>query len=95
MAMPVLAKPPKSLNLEDCSHRGENWKQFKRNWIYYEIASKIDKEDGVVRVTHLLNVIGKDAQDLYKTFTLSDDDRKDVTKVGSAMLKINIRQSTI
>jgi len=32
-------------------------------------------------VAHLLNVIGKDAQELYETFTLTDDDCKDVTKV--------------
>jgi len=35
------------------------------------VAAKIHKEK--LRVTHLLNVIGKDAQDLYKTFTLIND----------------------
>ena len=77
----VLAEPPEPLNLEDRSHRGENWKQFKRDWTYYEIVSKIDNEDDVVRVAHLLNVIGRDTQELFETFNLSADDLKDVTKV--------------
>jgi len=47
------------------------------------MVSNIGKEDAVKRVAHLLNVIGKDSQELYirKTFKLSDDDCKDVTKV--------------
>jgi len=64
MAIPSLAKPPEPLNLKERTHRGENWKQFKREWIYYERAAKIDKEEGAVRVAHLLNIIGKDAQDV-------------------------------
>ena len=51
---------------------------------YYERAAKIDKEDGAVRVAHLLNVIGKDAQDLYETFNLAEDDQKDISKVLEA-----------
>ena len=67
------AKPPEPLNLEDRSRWGEKWKQFKQNWTFDEIASKIDKEEGAVRVAHLLNVIGKEGQDMFETFTLSDD----------------------
>ena len=81
MTMSTLAKPPDPLNLEDRTHRGENWKCFKRDWSYYEVAAKINKEEGEVRVAHLLNVIGKDAQDLYKTFSLTDGERKDIVKV--------------
>ena len=62
--MSTLAKPPELLNLEDRTHRGENWKQFKCDWTYYEIASKINKEDDIVRVAHFLDVIGKDALEL-------------------------------
>ena len=83
MAISMLAKPPEPLNLEDRTLRGENREQFKRDWTYYEIAAKIDKGDGAVRVAHLLNVIGKDAQELYETFTLSEGDKKDINKVRS------------
>ena len=70
MAMSTLAKPPDPLNLEDRTHRGENWKRFKRDWSYYEVAAKINKEEGEVRVAHLLNVIGKDAKISMKRFHL-------------------------
>ena len=76
-----LAKPPEPLNLEDRTWRGDNWKQFKRDWSYYETAAKIDKEDSPVRVAHLLNVIGKDGQDMLDTFSLTETDQKDIAKV--------------
>ena len=67
MVTQSLAKPPEPLNLKDRTHRGENWKQFKRGWTYYEVAAKIDKEDCPIRVAHLLNVIGRDGQDMFET----------------------------
>ena len=72
-------KRPETLSLEDISRRGENWKQFKRDWTFYEIAAKINNEE--VRVAHLLNVIGKEGQDMFETFTLSEADQKDIKKV--------------
>lgn len=84
MATSMLVKPPEPLNLEERTHRGENWKRFKWDWSYYEVAAKINKEAGEVRVAHLLNVIGKDAQELYETFTLSDDDRESIDTVLEA-----------
>ena len=81
MATRQLAKPPEPLNLEDQTHRGEYWKQFRRDWTYYKIASKIDKESGAVRVAHLLNVIGKEGQDMFDTFNLNEEDRVDIAKV--------------
>ena len=50
MASQPLAKPPEPLSLEDRTRQGDKWKQFKRDWTYYEIAAKINKEDGTVRV---------------------------------------------
>ena len=81
MAAAPLAKPPDPLNLNDTTHRGDNWKQFKRDWTYYETASKINKEEGPVRVAHLLNVIGKEGQEMFETFSLSDTDCADIAKV--------------
>ena len=81
MAAQTYAKPPKPLSLEDISRRGENWKQFKRDWTFYEIAAKINTEEGEVQVAHLLNIIGKEGQDMFETFTLSEADRKDIKKV--------------
>ena len=79
-----LAKPPEPLYLEDRSRQGDNWKQFKRDWTYYETAAKINTEDGPVRVAHLLNVIGKDGQDMFDLFSISETDQKDIVKVLQA-----------
>jgi len=54
------------------------------DWTYYEMAAKINTEDGPVRVAHLLNVIGKDGQDMFDTFSLSEIDQKDIVKVLQA-----------
>ena len=80
MATQPLANPPDSLSLEDRTRRGDNWKQFKREWTYYETTAKINKE-GAVRVAHLLNVISKEGQDMFETFALLETDSNDITKV--------------
>ena len=36
-----MAKPPDPLNLEDLTHRGENWRRFAQDWTIYEIALKL------------------------------------------------------
>ena len=81
MASQPLAKPPKPLSLEDRTRRGDKWKQFKRDWTYYEITAKINKEDSTVRVAHLLNVIGIEGQDMFETFNLSETDHNNISKV--------------
>ena len=81
MAVVPLAKPPEPLNLVDPTHRGENYWQFKQDWKYYETASKIDKEEGPVRVAHLLNVIGKEGQEMFEMFSLSEEHRRDINRV--------------
>ncbi|CAH3176800.1 unnamed protein product, partial [Porites lobata] len=40
-----LAKPSDPLNLEDRSHRGDNWLHFKRAWQIYEQATGISKQE--------------------------------------------------
>jgi len=73
-----VAKPPEPLNLEGRTRWGDNWKQFKRDWLYYKTAAKINKEDGPVRVAHLIE---KDGQDMFDTFSLTEEDQKDITKI--------------
>ena len=81
MATQQLAKAPEPLNLKDQTHRGKHWKQFRRDWTYYEIASKIREESGAVSVAHLLNVIEREGQHMFDTFNLSEEDSADITKV--------------
>ena len=58
-------KVPDPLSLEN---RGESWKQFKREWKFYEIASTISKEEDEVRIAALMNVIGREGMDLFDRF---------------------------
>ena len=77
VAMPI-AKPPEPGRY---STQGRQLEVLKRDWIYYEIALKIDKEEGPVRVAHLLNVISRGGQEMLETFCLSDGDRADIKEV--------------
>ena len=65
MSVGPTAKVPDRLSLEN---RGEWWKQFKREWKFYEIASKISKEEDEERIAALMNVIGREGMDLFDTF---------------------------
>ena len=77
LASNSFGKPPEPLNLEDRAHRGENWKNFKREWSYYEIAAGIATKAEKVRVAALLNVIGRDALDMWE----SEGDNFKIAKV--------------
>ena len=83
MHMPAvpLAKPPKPLNLKDITHRADNWKQFKWDWTYYKTASKINEEEVLIWVVYPIKLIGKEGQEMFETFSLSDVDQSGVTKV--------------
>eukprot|EP00118_Oscarella_pearsei_P024302 m.303615 g.303615 ORF g.303615 m.303615 type:complete len:404 (+) comp40836_c0_seq2:158-1369(+) len=78
----LTTRPPALLNLADPAHKGENWKNFERQWKYFSVAAKIDDEPGKVQTAFLLNTIGDDGLDLYETFTWDEeDDAKDIAKV--------------
>ena len=68
MASINFGKPPEPLNLEDRVHSGENWKNFKREWSYYEMAVEIATKAEKVRAASLLIVIGRDDLDTHETF---------------------------
>lgn len=61
------AKIPSPLSLSNRLHQGENWKLFRREWKFYELAAAIHKKALEVRVALLLNVIGKEGIDMYET----------------------------
>lgn len=73
MSVGLTAKVPEPLSLEK---RSESWKHFKREWSFYEIATKISKEEDEVRIAALLNVIGREGVDLYETFQWQADEDK-------------------
>ena len=59
--------------------------KFRRNWKYYEITADIHKKSDEVRVCSLLNVIGKDAIDMYETFQW--DGPCDAMKISTVLEK--------
>ena len=85
MASNNFAKPPEPLNLEDRAHRGENWKNFKQEWSYYEIAAGIATKAEKVRVAALLNVIGRNALDMHETFQWENEGND--FKIGKVLEK--------
>ena len=67
-AVSTTAKIPSPLILSDRLHQGENWKSFRREWKFYELAAGIDKKAQEVRVASLIDVMGKEGIDMYETF---------------------------
>ena len=57
-AVSTTAKIASPLNLSNLLHQGENWKSFRREWKFYELAAGIHKKAQEVRVASLLNVVG-------------------------------------
>ena len=64
---PANLPPPKPLIMGD--NLATSWKQWRKIWLRYEIATGINKQEGLVRVATLLSVIGEDAARVYATFT--------------------------
>ena len=50
--------PPKALNFDD--NLATAWKSWKAAWQRYEIATGVYKQEGIVRVSTLLSIIGED-----------------------------------
>ena len=88
-AVSTTAKIPLPLNLSDRLHQGENWKSFRREWKFYELAAGIHKKAQEVRVASLLNVIGKEGMDMYETFQWENS--SDALKIDKVLEKFEER----
>ena len=88
-AVSTTAKIPLPLNLSDRLHQGENWKSFRREWKFYELAAGIHKKAQEVRVASLLNVIGKEGMDMYETFQWQNS--SDALKIDKVLEKFEER----
>ena len=69
--------PPESF----CFDRPSQWPEWKKRFQRYRLASKLIKENGEVQVATLVYCMGSEAENVYKTFDLSDDDQKNVLRV--------------
>ena len=62
--------PPKALNFS----RPGQWPKWKTRLQRFRIATKLDKEDENVQVASLIYSMGPEAENLFKSFNLSEDD---------------------
>ena len=88
-AVSTTAEIPSPLNLTDRLHQGENWKSFRREWKFYELAAGIHKKQEEVRVASLLNVIGKEGMDMYDTSQWAN--ASDALKIDKVLEKFEER----
>ena len=88
-AVSTTAKIASPLNLSNLLHQGENWKSFRREWKFYELAAGIHKKAQEVRVASLLNVIGKEGMDMYETFQWGNS--SDALKIDKVLEKFEER----
>ena len=71
MAAPANIPPPRPLVMDN--NLSTNWKQWRKVWQRFEIATGTFKQEGLIRVATLLSVVGEDAAKVYDTFTWDDD----------------------
>ncbi|KAK9688348.1 hypothetical protein QE152_g35611 [Popillia japonica] len=72
-------KTPKSLAIDE--NIVSNWKKFVQSYNIYLLASGSANKSAEVRAAIFLNFIGEDAIDLFNTFNLAEEDKKDVEKI--------------
>lgn len=75
-------KTPKSLAIDE--NIVSNWKKFVQSYNIYLLASGSANKSAAVRAAIFLNFIGEDAIDLFNTFNLAEEDKKDVEKIKKA-----------
>ncbi|KAK9688331.1 RNase H-like domain found in reverse transcriptase [Popillia japonica] len=75
-------KTPKSLAIDE--NIVSNWKKFVQSYNIYLLASGSANKSAEVRAAIFLNFIGEDAIDLFNTFNLAEEDKKDVEKIKKA-----------
>ena len=66
-------KQPDQMNFE--GNIAEAWKSFYSAYTFYTQATGVDKKAEKVQCAVLLHVIGKDAQDVYKSFQFEDSEK--------------------
>ena len=49
-----------------------DWPDWKQNFPRFRLATKFDKEEGVVQVSTLMYTMGREAEHVHKSFTLAD-----------------------
>ena len=65
--------------------RQQDWPEWKARFLRYRIATKLNQEDGEVQVASLVYSLGRQAENIVKSFTFDEDaDSKNFDKVLEA-----------
>ena len=67
-----MAKLPPTDNFD--YSRLDQWPEWRQRFYCFRIATKVNKETGEVEVCMLLYSLGKEAEQVFKTFTFSGED---------------------
>ena len=62
--------PPDSF----CSERPAEWSDWKKRFMRYRTATKLDQEDGSVQVSTLIYALGGEAENIFGSFHFDGDD---------------------
>lgn len=65
--------PPESFPFE----RPSEWPDWRKRFERYKIATKLSLEDGDVQVSALVYSMGKEAENVFKSFAFDTEDDKD------------------
>ena len=82
---PGYSLPPPPLLEIHGTNTSEKWKKFYRAWSSYLVATELTKKLEAVQVATLLTVIGKEAREVFATFTW--DTEGDDAKLGTVIDK--------
>ena len=82
---PANLPPPKPLVMDD--NLATNWNAWKKAWTRYEVATGVDKQEQLVRVSTLLSVIGEDATKAFDAFELGETE--DDSKIENVLAKFD------
>lgn len=75
-------RPPQPLSLNE--NTAESWKLFKQKFSIFMEATECNKKTGEIQVVMLLKVVRDKRLQLFNTFSLSTEDKKDIKKVMEA-----------
>ena len=51
-----------------------DWPDWKQNFLRFRLGTKLHKEEGAMQVSALIYTMGREAEHVYKSFTLADGD---------------------
>ena len=75
---PANLPPPKPLVMDN--NLATNWNAWKKAWTRYEVATGVNKQEQLVRVSTLLSVIGEDATKEFDAFELAETEDNSKTE---------------